>query len=91
MAVAVVERFELEPMYTLSAGPKKVAVVERWLLVDWFDCIYLSFLVPIFSIDDFPREGRLIMSKVINRSFKILNGKLSLISHRKSVIPVITC
>ena len=47
--VAVVERFKLEPMY----------IVERWLLVDWFDCIYLSFLVPNF-------EGRLIISKVIN-------------------------
>lgn len=49
MDVAVVERFKLEPMY----------IVERWLLVDWFDCIYLSFLVPNF-------EGRLIISKVIN-------------------------
>ena len=48
VAVAVVERFKLEPMYRLSAGPKKVVIVERWLLFDWFDCMYLSFLVPIF-------------------------------------------
>ena len=59
VVVAVVERFKLEPMYRLSAGQKKGAIVERWLLVDWFDCIYLSFLVPNF-------EGRLIISKVIN-------------------------
>ena len=44
MAVAVVERFKLEPMYRLLAGPKKVAVVERWLLVDWFDCIIVPFI-----------------------------------------------
>ena len=31
--VAVVERFKQEPMYGLSAGTKKVAVVERWPLV----------------------------------------------------------
>ena len=32
MAVAVVERFKQEVMYGLSAGRKKVAVVERWPL-----------------------------------------------------------
>ena len=30
MAVVVVERFKKESMYGLSAGTKKVAVVERW-------------------------------------------------------------
>ena len=30
MAVAVVERFKQEVMYGLSAGTKKVAVVERF-------------------------------------------------------------
>ena len=30
--VAVVERFKQEVMYGLSAGTKKVAVVERWPL-----------------------------------------------------------
>ena len=35
VAVAVVERFKQEPMFGLSAGiKKKVAVVERWPLVD---------------------------------------------------------
>ena len=90
MDVAVVERFKLEPMYRLSAGQKKVAIVERWLLEGWFDCIYLSFLFQIFAINDFPREGSLIISRVINRSFKILNCKLSLISRLKSVIPILT-
>ena len=33
VAVAVVERFKQESMYGLSAGTKKVVVVERWLLV----------------------------------------------------------
>ena len=32
--VAVVERFKQELMYGLSAGTKKVAVVERWPLVE---------------------------------------------------------
>ena len=32
MAVAVVERFKQEVMYGLSAGTKKVAVVESWRL-----------------------------------------------------------
>ena len=32
MAVAVVERFKQELIYELSAGTKKVAVVERWPL-----------------------------------------------------------
>ena len=45
MVVAVVERFKLEPMYRLSAGQKKKgAIVERWLLVDWFDCIIIPFI-----------------------------------------------
>ena len=34
MAVAVVERFRQELMYGLSSGTKKVAVVERWSLVE---------------------------------------------------------
>ena len=34
MAVAVVERFKQEVMYGLSAGTKKVAVVENWPLVE---------------------------------------------------------
>ena len=32
--VAVVKRFKQESMYGLSAGTKKVAVVERWPLVE---------------------------------------------------------
>ena len=32
MAIAVVERFKQESMYGLSAGTKKVTVVERWSL-----------------------------------------------------------
>ena len=47
------------------------------------------FQLQIFAISDFPQEGRLIISKVINRSFKILNCKLSLISHLESVIPIL--
>ena len=34
VAVAVVERDKQESMYGLSAGTKKVAVVERWPLVE---------------------------------------------------------
>ena len=30
MAVAVVERFKQEPMFGLSAGAEKVAIVEGW-------------------------------------------------------------
>ena len=34
VAVAVVERFKQESMYGFSAMAKKVAVVERWPLVE---------------------------------------------------------
>ena len=34
MAVAVLERFKQELMYGLSARTKKVAVIERWPLVE---------------------------------------------------------
>ena len=34
VAIAVVERFKQGLMYGLSAGTKKVAVVERWPLVE---------------------------------------------------------
>ena len=34
MAVAVVERFKQEPMFGLSAGAEKVAIVVGWPLVD---------------------------------------------------------
>ena len=56
VVVADVERFKLEPMYRLSVGQKQsgycrqVAVVERWLLVGWFDCTYPSFLVTNFCL-----------------------------------------
>ena len=43
MAVVVVERFKQELMYGLSAGTKKVAVVERWPLVEVR--LYLSRIV----------------------------------------------
>ena len=50
MAVVVVERFKQEVMYGLSAGAKKVAVVERWPLVE-FDC---SFFMPLCRPTSFP-------------------------------------
>ena len=42
LAVAVVKRFKQESMYGLSGGPKKVAVVERWPLVEVRLHCYLS-------------------------------------------------
>ena len=41
--VAIVERLNKRVMCELSARTKKVAVVERWLLVDWFDCTTFHF------------------------------------------------
>ena len=89
--VAVVERYKLEPMYRLSAGQKKSGYC-REVAVSGLVWLYIPFIFSskFFAINDFPREGRLIISKVINRLFKILNCKLSLISHLKSVIPILT-
>ena len=42
--MAVVERFKQEPMYGLSAGTKKVAVVERWPLVRVRLSLFLNLL-----------------------------------------------
>ena len=44
VAVSVVERFKQEPMYGLSAGTKKVAVVERWPLVRVRLSLFLNLL-----------------------------------------------
>ena len=48
MAVAVVERFKKELMYLLAAETRKVAVVERWSLVE-VRCLslMLTFMVNL--------------------------------------------
>ena len=71
MDVAVVERFKLKPMYGLSVGQKKVAIVERWLLVDWFDCIIIPF---IFSSKFWP--SMTFQENVDKSSLKLLTGHL---------------
>ena len=52
MAVAVVERFEQESIYRLSAGPKKKgAIVVRWTLVeDRLYFIYSSVGIQILRV-----------------------------------------
>lgn len=66
--VAVVERFKLEPMYRLSAGQKKSGYC-REVAGSGLVWLYIPFIFSskFFAINDFPREGRLIISKVINR------------------------
>ena len=49
LAVAVVKRFKQEPMYELSAGTKKVAVVDRYVAVSGGSTVLLYKQQKTFS------------------------------------------
>ena len=60
--VAIVEKFKLESMYGLPASTKKVAVIERWPLVEILLCALDS--LSVFS---------LAKSLQINTTYRLLS------------------